>query len=175
MIEWRHQQRTIWGGFWAEEVSDLWAPWMREADCLLDDEVLLESVYEAQGKRRKHSRTRGRKQTPAEVVLRLLILKHARNWGFETVDEEVRANLVYREFTRIGTEKVADAKVLAKIARVIGPQVVHDLHRRVVELAREKKLVSGRKMRWTPPWWKPTFTIRPTAVCWVTALAFSRD
>ncbi len=147
MIEWRHQQRTIWGGFWAEEVSDLWAPWMREADCLLDDEVLLESVYEAQGKRRKHSRTRGRKQTPAEVVLRLLILKHARNWGFETLEQEVRANLVYREFTRIGTEKVADAKVLAKIARVIGPQVVHDLHRRVVELAREKKLVSGRKMR----------------------------
>ena len=54
---------------------------MREADCLLDDEELLESVYEAQGKRRKHSRTRGRKQTPAEVVLRLLILKHARELG----------------------------------------------------------------------------------------------
>src|SRR5260370_36548949 len=79
MIEWRHQQRTIWGGFWAEEVSDVWAPWMREADCLLDDEVLLESVYEAQGKRRKHSRTRGRRQTPPEGGLRLLSLTRQRN------------------------------------------------------------------------------------------------
>src|SRR5260370_26356465 len=89
--------------------------------------------------------TRGRKQTPAEVVLRLLILKHSRNWGFETLEQEVRANLVYREFTRIGTEKVPDAKVLAKIAPVIGTQGVHDLHRRGGELAREEKLVAGRR------------------------------
>ena len=53
---------------------------MKEADRLLEDAALLESVYEAQGKRR-HSRTLGRLQTPAEVVLRLLLLKHARNWA----------------------------------------------------------------------------------------------
>jgi IS5 family transposase len=120
---------------------------MREADRLLDDEALLEAIYEAQGKRRRHSRRRGRKQTPAEVVLRLLILKHARNWSFETVEREVRANLIYREFTRIRTEKVPDAKVLAKIARAIGPGVVEQLHARIVELAKQEKLVSGRKMR----------------------------
>ena len=78
----RHRQRSLWGGFWAQEVEDLWEPWMRQADELLDDEELLDTVYEAQGRRRKHSRTRGRKQTPAEVVLRMLILKHARNWSF---------------------------------------------------------------------------------------------
>lgn len=143
----RHHQRSLWGGFWAEEVEDLWEPWMRRADDLLDDEALLDSVYEAQGKRSKHSRTRGRKQTPAEVVLRMLILKHARNWSFETLEQEVRVNLVYREFTRIGTEKVPDAKVVAKIARVLGPAVIEDLHRRIVELARENKLLAGRKMR----------------------------
>lgn len=120
---------------------------MRQADELLDDEELLETVYEAQGRRRKHSRTRGRKQTPAEVVLRMLILKHARNWSFETLEQEVRVNLVYREFTRIGTEKVPDAKVVAKIACVLGPTVVEELHRRIVELARDNKLVAGRKMR----------------------------
>ena len=54
-------------------------------------EVITED--EAQGRRRKHSRTRGRKQTPAEVVLRMLILKHARNWSFETLEQEVRVNL----------------------------------------------------------------------------------
>jgi transposase, IS5 family len=147
MIQLRYQQPSLWGGFWAEEVADLWEPWMREADRLLADEALLDTIYEAQGKRRKHSRKRGRKQTPAEVVLRLLILKHARNWSFETVEREVRANLIYREFTRIRTEKVPDAKVLAKIARAIGPGVVEQLHARIVELAQQERLVRGRKMR----------------------------
>jgi IS5 family transposase len=147
MIQLGYQQPSLWGGFWAEEVADLWEPWMREADRLLEDEALLDTIYEAQGKRRKHSRKRGRRQTPAEVVLRLLILKHARNWSFEIVEREVRANLIYREFTRIRTEKVPDAKVLAKIARAIGPGVVEQLHARIVELAQQEKLVSGRKMR----------------------------
>jgi IS5 family transposase len=56
-------------------------------------------------------------------------------------------NLVYREFRRVGTEKVPDAKVVAKIAQVIGPDVVAELHRRIVELARENRVVAGRKMR----------------------------
>ena len=40
--------------------------------------------------------------TPAEVVLRLLILKHIRNWSYGVLEREVRANLVYRDFTRVG-------------------------------------------------------------------------
>lgn len=54
---------------------------MRVADQLWEDEVLLDCVYDAQAKRHQPSRTRGRKQTPAEVVLRLLLLKPARNWS----------------------------------------------------------------------------------------------
>ena len=147
MIQMRHRQPTLWGGYWREEVSDLWEPWMRQADRLLDDEAMVELVYDAQGTRRALSRKRGRKQTPAEVVLRLLMLKHVRNWSFDTLEREVRANLVYREFTRIGTEKVPDAKVVGKIARVIGPEVIKQLHQRLVALAVEEKLVRGRKMR----------------------------
>jgi transposase, IS5 family len=33
---------------------------------------------------------------PAEMVLRLLILKHIRNWSYGVLEREVRANLVYR-------------------------------------------------------------------------------
>lgn len=39
----------------------------------------------------------------AEAVLRLLILKHIRNWGYEVLEREGRANLVYRDFTRVGS------------------------------------------------------------------------
>jgi IS5 family transposase len=73
---------------------------MRVADRLLEDEELIEPVYPAQGQRWKQSRTRGRKQTPAEVVLRMLVLKHANHWSFEETEQQVRANIVCREFAR---------------------------------------------------------------------------
>jgi IS5 family transposase len=147
MIQLRRQQAHLCDGFWSEEVSDLWEPWMRVADGLLEDEGLLDRVYDAQAKRCKHSRTRGRKQTPADVVLRLLILKHARNWSYDALEREVRANLVYRDFTHVGRQKVPDAKTLVRIGQVLGPEVIGQLHGRVVELAREHGIIQGRKLR----------------------------
>jgi hypothetical protein len=44
MIQLRHQQPSLWGGYWAEEVADLWEPWMRQADAILNDEVLLDRI-----------------------------------------------------------------------------------------------------------------------------------
>jgi hypothetical protein len=102
----------------AKDIEDLWEPWMREVDQLLEDAALVEEVYQAQGKRRPKSQTRGRTQTPAEAALRLLTLNHVRNWSYDTLGREVRANLVYRAFTRIADEKVPDAKTLGrKVAR----------------------------------------------------------
>jgi transposase, IS5 family len=147
MIRTRHHQPSLWTGVLAEEVDDLWEPWMRTADKLLDDEQLIEKVFEAQARRWLKSRTRGRRQTPAEVVLRLLILKHVRDWSYEVLEREVRANLVYRTFARIGAEKVPDAKTLGRLGQVVGPEVVADLHKRMVEIAVEKKIVAGRRMR----------------------------
>ena len=106
MIAAHRAQRSFADGLIAEEVSDLWEDWMRAADQVLDDEQLLYMVYGAMSKRRPQSRTRGRLGTPAEVVLRLLLLKHIRNWSYEVVEREVRANLVYRSFTRVGGGKV---------------------------------------------------------------------
>ena len=68
MIRTRFHQPSLWTGILAEEVDDLWEPWMRTVDRLLDDEELIERVFEAQARRCLKSRTRGRKQTPAEVV-----------------------------------------------------------------------------------------------------------
>ncbi len=48
-----------------------------------------------------------------------LLLKHERNWSFDRLEREMALNLGYREFTRIGLEKVPDAKALAHIAQVL--------------------------------------------------------
>jgi len=147
VIKLRHQQPSLWHKGLAKDIEDLWEPWMREVDQLLEDATLVEEVYQAQGKRHPKSQTRGRTQTPAEVALRLLILKHVRNWSYDTLEREVRANLVYRAFTRIGDEKVPDAKTLARLGQAIGPEVIGKLHGRLIELARERGVVQGRKMR----------------------------
>jgi len=120
---------------------------MIEADHLLEDEELIEQVFEAQGQRHEHSATKGRSQTPAEMVLRLLLLKHVRNWSFDVLEREVRMNLAYRDFARIGLGKVPDAKTLARIAQALGGDVIAELHRRLVEIAQEKGVVRGRRMR----------------------------
>ena len=120
---------------------------MRLVDGLLEDEQLLETIYEAQGERYPQSRRRGREQTPAEVVLRLLLLKHIRNWSYDVLEREVRANLVYRAFTRVGDGKVPDAKTMARLGQLIGPEVIEELHQRIVQLAQEHGVTRGRKLR----------------------------
>jgi IS5 family transposase len=98
-------------------------------------------------KRHAKSRTRGRLGVPAEIVLRMLLLKHIRNWSFAVVEREVRSNLVYREFTRVGAAKVPDAKTLGRQARALGPEVIKQVHERMVALAVENKVIQGRRMR----------------------------
>ena len=147
MIAARRLQRHFADGFIAEAVEDLWEPWMRHADTALEDDALLLIIQQELAKRCKKSKTRGRKGTPAEVVLRMLLLKHVRDWSYEVLSREVRANLVYREFTRIGGGKVPDDRTMGNLARQLGPEVIEKLHRRVVEIAQENKIATGRKMR----------------------------
>ena len=59
----------------------------------------------------------------------------------------MRANLVYRAFTRIGDEKVPDAKTLARLGQLIGAEVIEELHKRIVQLAQENGVTHGRKLR----------------------------
>ena len=147
MIELRHHQLSFGDGLIAEEVSELWEDWMRHVDTVLDDAPLLDLVYERLARRWAHSRTRGRKATPAEVVLRLLLLKHLRNWSYAVLEREVRANLVYRQFTRVGAKKVPDAKTLGRLGLALGPELIEQIHQRVVAVAQEHKIVQGRRMR----------------------------
>lgn len=147
MIATRRLQRSFGDGFITEAVEDLWEPWMRHADKALEDDALLLIIQQELAKRCKKSKTRGRKATPAEVILRMLLLKHVRDWSFETLTREVRANLVYREFTRIGGEKVPDDRTIGNLARQLGPEVIKKLHRRVVDIGQENQVAAGRKMR----------------------------
>jgi IS5 family transposase len=147
VIEMRRTQLSFGDGLIAEEVSDLRDHWMEAADRVLADEEIVTAVYDALAQRHPKSRSRGRKGAPADVVLRLLILKHVRNWSYEVLEREVRANLVYRDFTRVGGGKVPDAKTMGRWGVAVGPQAIERVHARMVAIARVSGVVEGRRMR----------------------------
>ena len=81
------------------------------------------------------------------MVLRLLVLKHIRNWSYEVLEREVRANLVYRDFTHVGGGKTPDAKTMGRWGLALGPEVLKQVHAGVVRIARDKGVTAGRRMR----------------------------
>ena len=147
MIEMRRTQLSFGDGLIAEEVSDLREGWMSHADTVLADEDIVATVYEALAKRHPKSRCRGRRGAPADMVLRLLVLKHIRNWSYEVLEREVRANLVYRDFTHVGAAKMPDAKTMGRWGLALGPQVLKQVHERIVTIARDTGVTAGRRMR----------------------------
>jgi hypothetical protein len=69
----------------------LWPDWLRKIDRLLEDEAVIEVVAQALEARWPQSRRRGRPGTPADVVIRMLILKHLFDWSHDDMEREVRA------------------------------------------------------------------------------------
>jgi transposase-like protein DUF772/DDE family transposase len=147
VIDLRRAQLNFGDRLIADEVEGLDEDWMRHVDDVLADEEILTVVYKALGKRHRLSRTRGRRGFSAEVVLRLLVLKHVRNWSYDVLEREVRANLVYRNFTRVGFARCPDAKTMGRWGRALGPEVIKQIHERIVHIAQEKGIVEGRRMR----------------------------
>jgi IS5 family transposase len=146
MVRRRKQERSLFEVLLPDS-DKLWPPWLKRIDTLLESEAVIETVASALEQRWPQSRTRGRQGTPAEVVLRMLILKHLHDWSFDELEQEVRANLVYRAFTRIGVDAVPDAKTILKIAKALGPEVITDLHQRVVDVAKRAGVTHGRRFR----------------------------
>jgi transposase, IS5 family len=148
VIKMRRAQRTFGDGLIEDEVKDLVSEeWMIHADRVLEDEQLIAIVFEALGKRHPKSKSRGREGTPAETVMRLMILKRIRNWSYVTLEREVRANLVYRNFTRVGADKMPDAKTMGRWGSALGPEPIKEFHERMVKIAQTNNVVEGRRMR----------------------------
>ena len=63
------------------------------------------------------------------------------------LEREVRANLVYRDFTRVGAGKMPDAKTMGRWGMALGPEVIEQIHERMVTIARGQRGARGRKMR----------------------------
>jgi len=129
------------------EPERLMEPWLREVDKALEDEEIVDAVMTVLRRRRRHSARRGRAGTPAEVVLRMLALKHLRDWSYDELEREVTGSLVYRRFCRIDAAKVPDAKTMVRLGQIIDGPTLQQLLHRLVAIAAATGVTRGRKMR----------------------------
>jgi IS5 family transposase len=122
-------------------------PVLTQLDHLLDNDTLFQAVKADLAKRLPRTLSDGRPSTPIEVILRLLVVKHLYNWSYEHTEQWVADSLVLRQFCRVYAERVPDDTTLIRWANLIQPETLHHLLDHVVELARQRKVTRGRKLR----------------------------
>jgi IS5 family transposase len=122
-------------------------PELAQLDQLLEDDVLFQCIKHDLSQRYPQSDRRGRRSTPVEVILRLLVVKHLYGWSYEQTEHFVNDSLILRQFCRLYLTKAPDDTTLLRWANLIQPATLHQLLDRVVELARGNKVTRGRKLR----------------------------
>ena len=151
MVRRRHTQlelsQVILFGLVLPEPEMLMEPWLRQVDETLEDEEIVEAVMTVMRRRWRQSVRRGRAGTPAEVVLRMLVLKHLRDWSYDELEREVTGSLVYRRFCRIDAGKVPDAKTMVRLGQVVDGSTLRQLLHRLVTVAASAGVTKGKKMR----------------------------
>lgn len=103
-------------------------PELQQIDQLLDDDTLFQSVKNDLSKRHPQTLRRGRRSTPVEVIVRMLLLKHLYAWSYEDTEHFVKDSLSLRQFCRVYLEKVPDDTVLIRWAQLITEPTLRVAH-----------------------------------------------
>jgi IS5 family transposase len=127
-------------------VPEIW-PELRKIDEYLDDEKLYRMIRADLSQRYPKTRETGRNSTPVEVVLRMLVVKRLYGYSYEETERTVRDSLSLRWFCRVYLLDVPDDTTLIRWAKVIQPKTLEKFNERIVQLAVERKVTQGRKLR----------------------------
>ena len=122
-------------------------PELAALDALLDGDALFRAVKAEMARRAPRSLTRGRRSTPVEVVLRMLVVRRLSDWRDAATERFVGDSLALRRFCRLALEPAPDDTPLIRWAGLVRPATLAALHERVVALARGLKVTRGRKLR----------------------------
>lgn len=129
------------------ELADQTDPVLLQLDRLLDDDRLYQQVRADLVRRYRLTAVHGRHSTPAEAILRLLVVKHLYCWSFEETEERVADSLVLRWFTRVYFRRVPDDTTLLRWAHTIQPETLQALNDRAAQLAAQVRVTRARKLR----------------------------
>jgi IS5 family transposase len=114
-------------------------------DWVLSDPLLLEPISTAW---EAGSRGCGRPSIAMASFVRLMVVKQRTGWGYETLVREVSDSLHLRRFCLIGIDqRVPDESTVRKLARRLGPEVVEEITRVVIEKAVRETRFRARAAR----------------------------
>src|SRR5262245_41666602 len=103
-------------------------PQLAQLDRLLDDDGLFGRVRGDLARRHGQTLTRGRRSTPVEVILRMLVVMRLYGWSFAQTEYFVNDRLVLRQFCRLYLEQVPDDTTLIRWAQLLGPETLQALN-----------------------------------------------
>src|SRR5512135_1042645 len=122
-------------------------PQLAQLDRLLDDDPIFARVGADLARRYPLTPVHGRRSTPVEVILRMLVVMRLYGWSCERTEYFVHDSRGLRQFCRVYLEKLPDDTTLIRWAHTIGPETLQQLNDRVVQLAQRLKVTRGRKLR----------------------------
>src|SRR5512135_3292343 len=95
----------------------------------VDDDQIFARVRDDLSRRYPLTRVHGRRSTPVEVILRMLVVMRLYGWSFQK------------------TEYFVNDTTLIRWAKLVGPETLQKLNDRAVELAKGRQVTRGRKLR----------------------------
>jgi transposase, IS5 family len=129
------------------ELADQTDPVLVALDHLLDDDQLYQQVRSDLAQRFRLTLVHGRHSTPAEALLRLLVVQHLYAWSYAETVERVADSLVLRWFCRLYFQRVPTKTTLIRWAATIRPATLQVLVDRAALLAKQARVLRARKLR----------------------------
>jgi IS5 family transposase len=120
---------------------------LMKIDAYLEDEKLYRWIKADLAKRYPKTKETGRNSTPVDVVLRMLVVRRLYGYSYEETVERVSDSLNLRRFCRVYLNGVPVDTTLLRWANLIQPKTLVKFNQRIVQLAVERKVTRGRKLR----------------------------
>ncbi|HET8669100.1 MAG TPA: transposase, partial [Candidatus Saccharimonadales bacterium] len=120
---------------------------LTKIDQYLEDEQLYRWIKADLSKRYPKTQETGRNSTPVEVVLRMLVVKRLYGYSYEETIARVSDSLNLRQFCRLYLNDAPVDTTLLRWANLIQPKTLEKFNERIVQMAVERKVTSGRKLR----------------------------
>src|SRR5512138_1444589 len=120
---------------------------LAKIDHYLEDEQLYRWIKADLSKRYPKTQETGRNATPVEVVLRMLVVKRLYGYSYEETVARVSDSLNLRQFCRLYLNDAPVDTTLLRWANLIQPKTLEKFNQRIAQLAVERKVTSGRKLR----------------------------
>lgn len=147
MIREQSTQMNIYESLYPLEFVKLDADLEKMDQILAKYPIFLKEFTALMAKRHENSKFLGRGSAPAEVLLRMLLLRRLYKWPLRDTIKYVNDSLSLRKFVRIYYESIPSYSTLCRYDNLVTEEFLERLNDAVVAIAKERKVTRGNKLR----------------------------